>query len=333
MFAPHGSRHRNRSMNKIERVSAVLAGKQADVIPAGFWYHYDGSYTPDEMARAHLKTFRETGVDVYKIMQDYIQRIDCTVSVPGDWAHVRFPGRESPVYGKLCDVLKQILDETGHNALTFQTVFGPLKTAVQTFGYDLIMAHAKECPTEMAAAVSRIAEAQTEWIAGFLETGADGIFYAGQFSEPGRFSRELFETLAGKADLTVLNAAKNAGGKIILHICGEPEYRYESSPAWYTGYPGDIVNWSVKDTGLQLAEGRRLFSWRPILGGMNNRGNILKGSEEQILAEVDSMIASAGETAGFMLGADCTIQGETICNERIRKAVEAAHTYLERHAQ
>lgn len=44
-----------------------------------------------------------------------------------------------------------ILDATGHDALVFQTMFGPLKTAVQNYGYDLVMAHCKEAPDAVAA--------------------------------------------------------------------------------------------------------------------------------------------------------------------------------------
>ena len=63
-------------------------------------------------------------------------------------------------------------------ALVFQTLFGPLKTAVQNYGYDLVMAHCKEAPDAVARAVMRIAEAQTEWAMGFIDAGADGLFYS-----------------------------------------------------------------------------------------------------------------------------------------------------------
>lgn len=317
-------------MNKIERVQAVLDGRQPDKIPAGFWYHYDGSYTTVEMAEAHLKTFRETGVDVYKIMQDYVQQIDTVITKPSDWDKLRFPGRESEVYKKLVDVIKRILDKTGHDAMTFQTMFGPLKTIVQTYGYDMVMDYARRAPKELGAAVVRVAEAQREWAAGFVEEGVDGLFFAGQFSEPERFTHEEFCELVMPGDLMLLRAADEAGGKSILHICGEPDYDYHSSPAWYTEYPGAIVNWSVKDTGLSLAAGRELFAGRPILGGMDNRGSILDGEDGQIAADVRRSIESAGSLAGYMLGADCTIQGKNIRNEKIKVAVDTAHAYIDR---
>lgn len=318
-------------MNKIKRVETVLKGGRPDKIPACFSYHYESHFDTARMAQEHVKTFRETGVDVYKLMQDYVQMIDVDVKVPSDWDKVKFPGCSSPVYQKLLDVIKRILDLTGHDALIFQTMFGPLKTAVQNYGYDRVMAHAKEAPDKLAAAVLRIADAQTEWVAGFIEAGVDGIFYSGQFSEPGRFTKAEFDKLVAPGDLMVLNAAERSGGKNILHICGEPDYEYKSTPEWYDAYPSAIVNWSVKDTGLSLKDGRKLFGGKPVLGGMNNRGNILNGSDESIREEIRYVIDSVDTLDGYMLGADCTIQGKGISNEKIRVAVEAAHDYIANH--
>ena len=315
-------------MNKIERVETVLQGGRSDWVPAGFWYHYDGSLDTARMAKEHIKTFRETGVDVYKLMQDYIQVIDMKIQTPDDWRRVKFPGRSSPAYRKLLDVIERILDATGHDAMMFQTMFGPLKTAVQSFGYPLVMAHAKEAPDMVAAAVSHIAQMQAEWTIGFMEAGVDGIFYSGQFSEPGRFSRDLFDRLVAAGDRVILEAAERSGGKNILHICGEPDYDFRSMPEWYVDYPFAIVNWSVKDTGLSLKDGRKLFGGKPVLGGMNNRGSILDGSEAGIRKEVKAVLESVDTLDGYVLGADCTIQGEGISNGKIRVAVEAAHDYI-----
>ena len=63
-----------------------------------------------------------------------------------------------------------------------------------------------------------------------------------------------------------------------------------------------------------------------ILGGMNNKGNVLTGPAEAIEAEVKEILDAFG-TKGIMIGADCTIQGQDIRLEHIRTAVEAAHNY------
>jgi uroporphyrinogen decarboxylase len=312
-------------MNKIERVNAVLKDEKPDLTPAGFWYHYKRDYDAAETFRVHMATFRETGADIMKVMQDYGQEIETEVKVPSDWGRVKFPGTSSPVYGKLADVLKRLLDAIGQETLIFQTIFSPFKTAVNSYGDALVMAHAKEAPDQVASAMKVLTEALAEWAAGFVELGAAGLFYAAQFSEPGRFTKPEWEKLVQPGDLAVMAAAENRGGRNILHICGEPEYQFRTQPEWYKPYPAAIVNWSVKDTGLSLKEGKALFA-KPVLGGMNNRGNILSGSDEAIRAEAERVLGDIGRE-GFMLGADCTIQGKGISHLKIKTAVDAAHTF------
>jgi uroporphyrinogen decarboxylase len=312
-------------MNKVERVEAIFRNEKADVVPAGFWFHYKSEWNTLEMADAHIKTFRETGMDIMKVMQDYTFKLDTPVQVPGDWKKVKFPGISSPVFQKLLDVLKRILDKLGGEAMVFQTMYGPFKSAVISYGDALLMAHSKEAPEAVAAAVDGIAESLAEWAAAFVEAGAAGLYYAAQFSEPGRFAKEVWEKLVKPADLAVLQAAEKKGGRNILHICGEPEYKFETSPRWFADYPAAIVNWSVKDNGLSLSAGREIFK-KPILGGLNNKGNILNGSDADIAAEVQKVIREFG-TSGLMIGADCTIQGQGISHGKIKAAVDAAHNF------
>jgi uroporphyrinogen decarboxylase len=277
------------------------------------------------MTKVHLATFRETGADIMKVMQDYGQLIAEDVKVPADWSGVKFPGTNSPVYGKLADVLKGLLDAIGAETLIFQTIFSPFKTAVNSYGDALVMAHAKEAPNQVAAAMKVITQGLSEWAAGFVELGAAGLFYAAQFSEPGRFEKQEWEKLVSPGDLAVMSAAEKKGGRNILHICGEPEYQFRTHPEWFKDYPAAIVNWSVKDTGLSLRDGKAIFK-KPILGGMNNKGNILKGTDAEIKAEVEQVLKGI-EPEGFMLGADCTIQGQGISHEKMKVAVDAAHGF------
>jgi uroporphyrinogen decarboxylase len=313
-------------MNKVERVKALFNNEKTDMVPAGFWFHYSHDFDEAKMAEVHLETFRKTDADILKVMQDYLCPIEAQVKVPSDWKNIRFPGTSSPVFKKLNDVLKRILDGLAGEALAFQTMYGPFKCAVIAYGDALVMAHSKQDPDAVAAGVGVIAEALAEWAGAFIETGAGGIYYAAQFSEPGRFTREQWEKLVKPADLAVMNAAAEKGSFNILHICGEPDYQFKTRPEWFSDYPFSIVNWSVKDNGLSLEQGRDIFKGKPILGGMNNKGNILSGADSAIAEEARAVIKSFG-TKGLMLGADCTIQGKGISLEKIRAAVDAAHCY------
>ena len=165
-----------------------------------------------------------------------------------------------------------------------------------------------------------------QWAKGYLEIGADGIYYSAQYGELGRFTKKEWEELVKPFDLQVLNVSKQIDGKYnILHICGEPEYDFETHIDRFGDYPADLVNWSVKDNGYSLERGRDFFH-AGILGGMDNKGNVLKGPKEKIEEEVKSNLDRFG-TTGIMIGADCTIQGENIRLDYIKAAVDAAHNY------
>ena len=313
-------------MNKKERVKAVMRGETPDRTPAGFWFHYRPDYTVEQMVEAHLELYRETDMDIIKMMQDYMYPVEGEIHCADDWYHIGVKGTDSEEFQKLEAVIRGIRRKAGDDVLIFQTMFGPFKAASIAFGDETLMKYSKEDPEAVAVGIRRIADGLEAWARAYLEAGADGIYYSAQFAEKGRFEKTEWEKLVRPYDLQILRVADRMEDKYnILHICGEPEYDFKTHVEWFGDYPADLVNWSVKDNGYSLKEGRKFFK-KPILGGMNNKGNILKGPEEAIEKEAWQVLDSFG-TEGFMLGADCTIQGEEIRLDYIRKAVETAHNY------
>ena len=313
-------------MTKKERVQAVMRGEVPDRIPAGFWYHYGPQYSVQEMIDAHLTLLRETDMDIVKIMQDYMYPISGKITCADDWYQVRMKGTDSEEFDKMVQVIKGIRKEVGDDILLFQTMFGPFKALSIAFGDDVLMQYCEEAPEAVLAAVKNMADTLEEWTKGYLEAGADGIYYSAQFAEVGRFSEEEWEKFVKPYDLQILNVADEAEGKYnILHICGEPEFQFRTYVERYKDYPGDLINWSVKDNGYSLKKGESFFG-RAVLGGMNNKGNLLRGPKEAIRKEAEEILKEFG-CKGFMLGADCTIQGKGIRNDYIREAVEAAHEF------
>lgn len=313
-------------MKKSERVLAVMKKEEADCVPAGFWFHYNPKYTVQEMIDAHMELYRETGMDVIKIMQDYPYPVTGQITSAQDWYKVGMKGTDSEEFEKMAAVIKGIREQAGDDVLIFQTMFGPFKTASMAFGDDVLMKYSKETPEAVAAGVGILADVLEEWAKGYLAAGVDGIYYSAQFGEIGRFSEEEWEKLVKPSDLQILNVAADMPEKYnILHICGEPEYDFKTWVERFTSYPADLVNWSVKDNGYSLEKGREAFG-KAILGGMNNKGNILNGPKEAIEQEVKEILDVFG-TKGIMIGADCTIQGQGIRLDYIKAAVDAAHNY------
>lgn len=316
-------------MKKSERVLAVMKNREVDCVPAGFWFHYNSEYTVQEMIDAHIKLYRETGMDVIKIMQDYPYPVTGRITNEKDWYQVGMKRTDSEEFGKMAEIIRGIRREAGDDVLIFQTMFGPFKAASMTFGDDVLMKYSKEAPEAVAAGVGVIADVLEEWARGYLEAGADGIYYSAQFGEIGRFEQQEWEKLVKPSDLQILQVAASMPDKYnILHICGEAEYEFKTWVERFSEYPADLVNWSVKDNDYSLEKGRDTFG-KAILGGMNNKGNILNGPKEAIEEEVISILDSFG-TRGIMIGADCTIQGQNIRLDYIKAAVDAAHNYQRR---
>lgn len=313
-------------MNNVERIRAVIKGETVDYVPAGFWFHYSSDYTVEEMIDSHMKLYNETGMDIIKIMQDYSYPISGKITCAQDWYNIKIKGVDSEEFEKMAAVIKGIRARAGEDVLLIQTMFGPFKAASIAFGEDVLMKYSKEAPEAVIAGIKIIADGLEQWAKEYLEVGADGIYYSAQYGELGRFTKKEWEELVKPFDLQILNVAKHIDGKYnILHICGEPEYDFETHVDRFGDYPADLVNWSVKDNGYSLERGRDFFK-ASILGGMNNKGNILKGPKEKIEEEVKSILDRFG-TTGIMIGADCTIQGENIRLDYIKAAVDAAHNY------
>ena len=147
-----------------------------------------------------------------------------------------------------------------------------------------------------------------------------------KLSDPGLPARqEEWKKLVKPYDIKVMSVAENRADKYnILHLCGEPEYQYLVHLDRFADYPGAMINWAIYPNHYSLERGRDLFE-RPVMGGLDNHGVMAHGSDEEVRQAVCSLIDRYGG-AGYMLGADCSIESAA-CAGRIRKVVETAKEF------
>lgn len=313
-------------MNKVERVRSVIEGKTADRPPVIMWFHFNKDLTVQEAAAAHFKFVKETDLDIIKVMYDNDYTLESPIGKASDWFHIKPQGRQSRYYQKQRDILRGLLEKSGGDYPLWVTMFGPFKFAVMAASDAMVMAHCKENPGAVKAGVSAIADTLAEWAEGYLEEGADAIFYSAQFGEEGRFSQEEWENLVSPYDLRVLQVAEERAGKYnALHLCGEPEYGYKVHIDWFGKYPGALVNWAVHPNSYSLERGRDFFA-RPIMGGLDNHGVMAHGTGEEVREAVEDLIRTHGRK-GYMIGANCSIESPDHA-WRIGTAVEAAKSYV-----
>jgi uroporphyrinogen decarboxylase len=93
----------------------------------------------------------------------------------------------------------------------------------------------------------------------------------------------------------------------------------------YLDYPGDVVNCSLQagDRRLTPRQAAEIFG-RPYMGGLDRHGVIASGDQAAIRQRAEEVLEMA--PARFILGADCTIPGDTPWAD-VRVAVETAHDY------
>ena len=141
------------------------------------------------------------------------------------------------------------------------------------------------------------------------EAGCDGIYYCVQNAEQFRFTAEEYKRIVRPAELKVLEYANSLSENNILHCCGwaGDKNRVE---VWQD-YPSAAVNWAVYVEQMSLAEGKKFFGDRCVLGGFDNRktGVLYSGTKEQVQAEIEKIVAEAG-TRGVIIGADCTMPSD-----------------------
>lgn len=295
-------------MNKRVLMEKAFNCQKVDVLPVSFWFHFPPNYSVDELVSGHVNFAREVDLDFMKIMYEYPFPLNTRIEHGSDWRDVVPIGKESVEFKNQLEIIKRIKAELGDEMMIFMTSFSPTKYALMNVGDATFMEHTKTNPNELIDGISRISHVLSEWNKAFLETGIDGIYYSGQFSEPGRFTKEEWNRFVADFDRDQIRSIKNMNKRVILHICGEPEYEFTSNIEWYKDYDVDMVNWATHANNIYINEGRKILG-KPVLGGLFNRGALVTGSDSEVREEVIELIKNIEEREGFVVGADCTIQG------------------------
>ena len=307
-------------MNKVERMRAVLAGEVADRVPASFWFHFPEDQAHGvESVKAHLDYYRQADLDFLKIMNEHPYQVETNIKNPIDWRKLKPAPLNSDFYQAQLDEIKMITDQLAGECLTATTIFNPFSSGNHASN-RLVTEHLKADPESVNIGLATIAESLAEFALACLEAGANGIYFSAQGGEADRFEEHEFLEFIKPHDLTVLNAINGVGELNIVHICRDNVRLH-----LYCNYPGAVFNWAVTaPSNLSLKSGKKLFN-RTVLGGMDNRGVIVNGSQVDIEKAVHQIIRTVGPR-NLILGADCTLPTE-ISIDHIQAAIEATATF------
>ncbi len=301
-------------MTRKQRVLNAINHQPVDHVPAYFTTHFTKDKHFDQPAvEEHLRFFDAVNPDIQKIMNENLVPNYGSIKTPSDWACIPHLDRSAPFMQRQLDMMKRIYERMDKDAFNIGTLHGTVASTIHPieshYGYEpvreLLCAHLRENETPVLDAMKRIIDGMTDLALAFIELGMDGILYSSLGGERHYFTDEEFDKWIAPLDKQVMQAVKEAGGRVILHMC-----KTNVSFDRYKSYEGiyDITNWGVYEADLSLTQARKLFPTGAIMGGLSNHLDavICQGSKEEIQQEVQKIIDEAGKT-GFILGTDCTI--------------------------
>jgi uroporphyrinogen decarboxylase len=311
-------------MNKREALLGLLdPNKRQDYIPAAFFLHFDEAYhRGPEAIQKHLEFFRFTEMDFVKIQYERRFPPIPDIKTPTDWA--KMPLYKEDFYEPQLKVVEGLVKEAKNEALVLITLYSPFMLAGQTTSRDLVTAHIKENPEKMKKGMEVITDSLMRFVKGCIKAGVDGFYHSTQGGETGQFDDPApFLECIKPYDLTIMEEIDRSCAFNILHVCDYHRGYDDLTP--YLDYPGHVVNCSLKVGSEEMTtrQASELFG-RPFMGGLERKGILATGSEDDVRVAVGGVLAEAPDK--FMLGADCTVPSETPW-ENLRTAIATAHSY------
>ena len=304
---------------KREIMQQVLDGATFDnYVPTVFFSHYPAGVGRDAVYY-HVRHLNRTDVDMLKIQFEQHQP-NIKMQTKDDWQKIQ--PLPADFYAPTVDVVKEVVSIVGRETMVIPTVYSAFQTLRMQIGIPSVIRWAKEAPDEVLRALRIYNDALLGYVRQVKALGIDGFFMPTQggetiYSEVPNF----FERFIRPFDLELMTECTTGTHCNILHIC-DWEGPYDSLDR-FVSYPGEIVNTPNVVAGQPYtpADAASQFG-RIILGGLERKGVINKGTPEQVKEEVARVLADRPER--YILGAECTIDGRTPI-ENIRAAVDMAH--------
>lgn len=288
--------------------------------PAAFFIHYgDNEKTGDAAVQAHLRYFRESGMDILKV------QFEQSVPLIPELKEGSVELIPEDFYRPTLEIISKLQEAEGENVYVIPTLYSPYQIAHHSLGEKRIIAASQEQPQLLKTVLDSYKDALVWLIRQCKDIGIQGFYMCTQGGEmmfndvPG-----FFETYVRPYDMAFMGECTRGTKMNILHICNW-EGPYDDLTR-YKDYPAQIINTpdDLNGTPFTLADGVKLFG-RPVLGGFNRKGEINTATAEEA-ASLTRKILQEAPSGRVMIGADCTVGSAPAAN--IQSAIQAAHGQL-----
>ena len=285
-------------MNKIERVTAVIEGRQPDRPPVSFWYHFKAdAFAGPRAVEAHLRHVETYDLDFLKLMND--NRYPRGALPRGVVADVHDLDRltvlngDEDAFGRQLELIEAVTRRTARGLRMTTTIFnswsalrqmtvpdtgihGPPTVDGAPDPQDAAMSRLLgEAPEAMGRALEVVAQSLANFARHCIAAGADGMFLSvrDDWVDAPEHPPGTYDRIVRPGDLAILAAAE--GGTFnMLHVCGKAlDFRR------FAAYPVQVINWADRYAGPSIAE---VAGWaRPALcAGLDNLGTMVTGSPD-----------------------------------------------------
>ena len=310
-------------MDKCERVYAALEGKPVDRVPLSLWRHFHKQdQTPAGLASATLAFYHKYDFDLIKLtpsdfyaIEDWGAQIAASkdddqpprlkkpvIKTPDDWRHLNTLNPTEGSYGATLEAIKLVTDQLNRDdAPVLMTIFSPMTLAHQLAG-EALLEHLETHSTDVQIGLATIAETTSRFALAALEAGADGIFFASQFSRSDLLTEKMCLDFVVRYDLIALERVKTRPAPLVLHLHGEHVY-FETS----NQYPAHAVSWHNHETGPSLEEALPLTN-KALMTGLD-AGLLEHGQPEEIIAQAKAAMETVGQR--LILAPTCLISPST----------------------
>ena len=315
--------------NRRERILQVLdQSRPNEYVPAAFFLHFENKLGR-KAVEDHKAFYKATNMDFVKVFYEIaVPQIE--INSGKDWEKVPVYGEE--FFAPQVAVIEDLAREYGAEAFILPTVYSPLALAHQTLGRGKDLKKlAEQDPVAFGKAIKNLSLSIENYLRSARKHGADGFYVSSQGGDGNSLSPKIWQEQVRQWDKHVSEVANEIGEINILHICdyGTPFKNAEALYA-FADYPASIINVPLNfsdGSSLNLKEAQQRFG-RPIFGGLERLGVIAKGSIEEAKIAVDKVLENA--SPNFILGADCTVPGDTDW-EKLRAVIDYAHTWRQTH--
>ena len=312
-------------MSKRDFVFAAFNNQPVDHVPVSFWFHFvpEGFASPTNSHIAkniagHQAYYDDFQPDFVKLMSDgffgYPNESVARVEKAADLDQVAASHPTQWIDGQVA-LVKELVRRFGGEVPTFYNIFAPATYFGFLQKYNLssleIKDFVKENPEGVTHALNEIGKDIAVLARRVIEEGgADGIYLSVRNLQGVPQTKEEYLRTIAPSELAVLEAANQVSQYNLLHICGYEGAKNDLS--FYAEYPAKVFNYAAAVEGVSLGEAKKLFEGKAVIGGFGQTKNDLlyNGTKEEIFAYTKKILDEAG-TTGIILGADCTIPGDT----------------------